>query len=137
MFGPEPSPDEIKALVAFLETVDYPPNPSVDSSGQWSEAAQRGQAIFQGKARCARCHRGEYYTSQHNYDVNLESDGSPYPLWNPPSLRGLFDRGPYLHDGRAKTLDDLLLNHHGPEKLGGQPLTAEERQALIEFLKSL
>jgi hypothetical protein len=67
----------------------------------------------------------------------LEPDGSPYRLWNPPSLLGLWDRGPYLHDGRAATLDDLLRQHHVPEKLGGQELSPTERADLIDFLKSL
>lgn len=137
MFGPEPSAEETKALVAFLETLDPPPNPHVGPNGPFSEAAAQGQALFQGKAKCARCHHGDQYTSENNYDVKLEPDGSPYRLWNPPSLRGLFDRGPYLHDGRAKTLDALLQDFHGPEKLGAQPLTKHERHALVEFLKSL
>jgi cytochrome c peroxidase len=137
MFGPEPSAEETKALVAFLETLDHPPNPHAGPNGELSKTAVQGRALFHGKASCARCHHGDEYTSESNYDVKLEPDGSPYRLWNPPSLRGLFDRGPYLHDGRAKTLDAVLQNFHAPEKLGAEPLTAQERQALIEFLKSL
>jgi cytochrome c peroxidase len=105
--------------------------------GSRSPAARRGETLFHGKAHCAVCHKGEFYTSERNYDVKLEPDGSPYPLWNPPTLRGLFDRGPFLHDGRAKTLDELLTRHHTPEMLGGQELTPAERGELIEFLKSL
>jgi cytochrome c peroxidase len=137
MFGPEPTPDETAALLTFLETLDHPPNPNLRPNGEMSARAAQGRTLFHGKARCARCHHGDDYTSESNYDVQIEPDGSPYRLWNPPSLRGLFDRGPFLHDGRAKTLDDVLQKFHGPEKLGAQPLTAEERQALIEFLKSL
>ncbi len=120
-------------MLAYLATLDQPPNPRTGAR----EAVQRGQALFQGKAQCVRCHHGEHYTSERNYDVKLESDGSPYPLWNPPSLRGLFDRSPYLHDGRAKTLDELLEKHHAPEILGGQALSPSERKDLIEFLLSL
>jgi hypothetical protein len=69
--------------------------------------------------------------------VGLEPDGSPYKLWNPPSLRGLWDRGPYLHDGRAATLSVLLEKHHPPERLGGEELNKEEQADLIEFLRSL
>jgi DNA-binding beta-propeller fold protein YncE len=137
MFGPRPSADEVKAVLAYLETLDHPPNPHVGRDGSLGESARRGQALFQGKAKCARCHKGEQYTSESNYDVKLEPDGSPYKLWNPPSLRGVWDRGPYLHDGRARTLDDLLHKHHTPEMLGGEALTLEERQDLIEFLRSL
>jgi len=69
--------------------------------------------------------------------VKLDADGSPFEGWNPPSLRGVYDRGPFLHEGRAETLDEVLRMYHAPEKLGGQALTAEERHDLIEFLKTL
>jgi YVTN family beta-propeller protein len=137
LFGKPPSSDDVKAVLAFLETLDDPPSPYVMSTGSLTESAQRGKELFRGKARCARCHQGEYYTSAKNYDVGLESDGSPFDHWNPPSLRGLWDRGPYLHDGRSSTLEELLRADHSPEKLGGQALTPEERRDLIEFLKSL
>lgn len=132
MFGPEPMAEEIEAMVAFLASLDYPPNPN-----EPSEASKRGEALFRGKAKCARCHKGEHYTSEGVYDVGLEPDGSPYRSWNPPSLRGVWDRGPFLHDGRAPTLDAVLRKHHAPEKLGGEALTNEERADLIAFLRSL
>jgi cytochrome c peroxidase len=136
MFGPKPSDDEIKAVVAYLATLDQPPNPHLPA-GKRSDAAERGRILFEGKANCNHCHKGEYYTSDRNYDVKLEPDGSPYTLWNPPSLRGVWDRGPFLHDGRAKTLDELLQKPHAPEKLGGKELTPEERRDLVDFLLSL
>jgi cytochrome c peroxidase len=136
MFGAKPSANEVKAVVAFLDTLDHPPNPH-RLDGKLSAAAQRGEKLFAGKARCIRCHDGPDYTSKHNYDVKLEPDGSPYDTWNPPSLRGVWERGPYLHDGRAKTLDDLLRTHHAPEKLGGEKLTDTERADLLAFLLSL
>jgi YVTN family beta-propeller protein len=135
MFGPEPAADDVRALVAYLGTLEHPPNPH--RAAPLNPSAERGKAIFHGKARCARCHQGENYTSKSNYDVHLEPDGSPYPHWNPPSLLGLWDRGPFLHDGRASNLEELLDKHHGSEKLEGQPLTPNERQDLLEFLKSL
>jgi cytochrome c peroxidase len=139
MFGPRPTRQETRALVAFLETLRHPPHPHPHRrhGAPLSPAAERGRALFAGAARCARCHKGENYTSESNYDVKLEADGSPYRLWNPPSLLGLYDRGPYLHDGRARTLEDLLRRHHTPEMLGGRKLTAGERGDLIEFLLSL
>jgi len=42
-----------------------------------------------------------------------------------------------LHDGRALSLEDLLEEHHTPQKLGGEALTPAERKDLIAFLKSL
>jgi cytochrome c peroxidase len=131
LHGPTPSNAEVAAVVAYLETLRHPPPPTGDP-----EAVRRGEALFRGKARCARCHQGDNYTSPRVYDVGLEPDGSPYAKWNPPSLLGLADRGPYLHDGRAQTLEDVIANHHGPEKLEGVGLTAAERADLVAFLRT-
>lgn len=132
-FGPQPTAEDVKAVVAFLQTLEHPPT----LRGPRSAAAERGHTLFQGKARCVRCHQGEHFTSAGNYDVKLGSDGSPFDLFNPPSLRGVTDRGPYLHDGRAATLEELLRADHAPEKFGGAVLTPAERADVIEFLKSL
>jgi cytochrome c peroxidase len=137
MFGLQPTRDEVRAVVAFLGTLDHPPNPHRTADNQLSPSAKRGQALFDGAAKCAHCHAGPEYTSEHTYDVKLEADDSPYPRWNPPSLRGVWQRGPYLHDGRAATLEELLQGPHAPEKLGGKALTPAQRQDLISFLESL
>ncbi len=137
MFGPKPSGDEVRAVVAFLKTLEHPPNPHRAADNELSASAKRGQDLFTGAAKCSRCHAPPEYTSPNTYDVQLEDDGSPYRRWNPPSLRGLWLRGPYLHDGRAATLDELLQGPHAPEKLGGIALTNEQRRDLIAFLESL
>jgi cytochrome c peroxidase len=136
MFGPKPTPEEVKAFYAYLETLEHPPAPTPSNDSHRS-AIERGRALFAGKANCNHCHLGEEYTSELNRKVGVETDYSPFDLWNPPSLRGLRDRGPYMHDGRAANLDALLRVHHAPEKLGGKELTPEERKDLIEFLLSL
>jgi DNA-binding beta-propeller fold protein YncE len=132
MFGPRPTAEETRAVVAYLATLDHPPR-----QPDTGEVVRRGAALFRGKAHCARCHRGDDYTSEGTYDVKLDPDGSPYREWNPPTLRGLIDRGPYLHDGRARTLEELLQTHHVAEKLGGEELTPAERDDLVQFLRSL
>jgi cytochrome c peroxidase len=137
MFGPKPSAEEVRAVVAFLGTLEHPPNPHRLADNELSVAAKRGRTLFTGVARCNRCHAPPEYTASSTYDVQLEDDGSPYHRWNPPSLRGLWQRGPYLHDGRAATLAEMLQGPHAPEKLGGHALTAEQRRDLIAFLESL
>jgi DNA-binding beta-propeller fold protein YncE len=136
MFGPKPTADEVRAVVAYLGTLEQPPNP-FRPGGKRSAAAERGRKLFEGKARCSRCHEPPDYTTPRSYDVKLEEDDSPYPRWNPPALVGLWERGPYLHDGRVGTLDELLQGFHAPEKLGGKALNEAERADLIAFLKSL
>jgi cytochrome c peroxidase len=134
MFGKQqPTKDEVQALSAFLATLDHPPNPRKGAA-----AVNNGRDLFLGKAGCVRCHGGEEYATPRNYALRQSvDDNSGYELWNPPSLRGVVDRGPFLHNGRAETLDELLRVHHVPEKLGGEALTPDERTDLIAFLRSL
>lgn len=132
MYGPPPSKHDVKAVVAFLETLEHPPLPKANDP-----AIARGAALFTDKARCARCHRAPLYTSPDVYDVKLDAAGSSYQGFNPPSLLGLSDRGPFLHDGRAKTLDEVLRTWHTPRHIGGAVLTDEEERDLLTFLRSL
>lgn len=132
MYGPPGSKEDVKAVVAFLETLEHPPLPKKNDP-----AIARGAAIFNEKARCARCHRPPLYTAPDAYDVKLDSGGSPYEGFNPPSLNGLSERGPFMHDGRAKTLEDVLRTWHTPRHLGGPTLTDDEERDLLAFLRSL
>jgi CxxC motif-containing protein (DUF1111 family) len=60
--------------------------------------------------------------------------------WRTPPLWGVRDSAPYLHDGRAETLEDAIA-HHGGEAQRSQTkfaaLKFEERQQLVAFLKTL
>ena len=53
------------------------------------------------------------------------------------SVRGLGQRIFFLHDGRARSVDEVLREWHKPEELNGAALTDDEREALIAYLKSL
>ena len=60
--------------------------------------------------------------------------------WRTPPLWGVRDSGPYLHDGRAKTLQEAILAHAGESILSTEKfsaLPAEDQDALIAFLNTL
>ena len=139
MQGPEPSPEDVAAIVAFLKTLDYPPNPYRAEDGGFTEAARRGEAVFRSKkAACASCHSGPEFTDGEIHEVGLGERGDRYDGHNPPSLRGVYDKDPYLHDGRAATLREALTNGHSPEEvmgLGG--LDESELEDLIAYLREL
>ncbi len=142
MYGPPGAKEDVRAVVAFLETLEHPPLPTRDVPKRdvpkrADRAIARGAALFSEKARCARCHRPPFYTVPGAYDVKLDSGGSPHDGFNPPSLNGLSDRGPYLHDGRAKTLEEVLRTWHTPRHVGGAALTEDEERDLLAFLRSL
>lgn len=138
MQGPEPTAEDVKAIVAYLETLDFPRNPYVGKDGSLSESAERGRAVFQSsKAACATCHKGDELTDGQIHQVGLGEPGDIYKGHNPPSLRGLYDKDPYLHDGRAADLREALTQWHVPEELGGGELSDAELADLIAYLKTL
>ena len=60
--------------------------------------------------------------------------------WRTPPLWGLRDSAPYLHDGRANTIEDAIKLHDGEGALAARAferLTPRERMQLDMFLKSL
>jgi YVTN family beta-propeller protein len=139
MLGPPPTDAEVKALIAFLETLEPPTNPYRTADGGLTESAKRGEAIFNDrKAACSRCHPAPYYTDGKVHDVGTGERGDVYKGYNPPSLVGLYDRPVFLHDGRSKTLEQLLTGPHDPDLLNSRgPLTKDELKDLIAYLKSL
>jgi YVTN family beta-propeller protein len=139
MQGPKPKPEDIQALVAFLDTLDYPKSPYREADGGLSAAAERGQTIFRSeKAGCSTCHGGPEFTDGKIHIAGLEERDDAYRGYNPPSLRGLYDKDPYLHDGRAKTLREALSGPHNCQKVTGiGELAEQELTDLIAYLKSL
>jgi YVTN family beta-propeller protein len=138
MQGKKPTKDEVEALVAYLNTLEFPRNPNRTPDGGLTPPAQRGEAVFRSKkANCASCHSGPEFTDGKLHDIGMNERGDVYKGHNPPSLRGLFDKDPYLHDGRARTLRDALTGDHAPENLGGDSLSESELEDLLAYLKSL
>ncbi len=131
MLGPSPTADEAKALTAFLDTLDNPPSSYVGE-------IDRGKSVFHSAAAgCANCHSGDRFTDGEIHDVQLGSPSDVYQGFNTPSLVGVGRRVRWLHDGRAKSLEDLLTGPHSPERVSGGKITDDERRALVDYLKTL
>jgi YVTN family beta-propeller protein len=126
-------PDEVEHLAAYMESL--PPVISLASARQDRNDTQiaQGQTLFESKG-CAECHMAPLYTSQDVYDVGI-IDEKKQRLFNPPSLRGVSQRGPELfHDNRAEGLRGVLVDqkHQLPT-----PLSESELADLMAFLNSL
>jgi len=128
MQGRKLSPEQITDLVSFLRTLSPPPPVNVADD----DARTRGRAVFE-QRRCMRCHQPPAYTSSEIVDVGL-TDESGRSAFNPPSLVGVGQRRTFLHDGRAKSLEEVIrdLQHQIDN-----PIADAELADLIAFLRSL
>ncbi len=138
MQGPMPTDDEARAVVAYMETLEYPRNPYRPADGSKTPEVERGEAVFKSaKAACNTCHGGPELTDGKIHSVGLDERGDVYEGYNPPSLRGVYDKYPYLHDARSPTLRDALSGPHSSEITAGGALTEQELSDLIAYLKTL
>jgi YVTN family beta-propeller protein len=129
----EPVPlEQVKAISAYLETLEIPPPVAVLRGTIDQAAVERGRAVF-AKHDCASCHAAPTYTTPPAYDVGL-ADSLGNKEFNPPSLRGLSHRGPFFHDNRAETVEDIFFKHGHPNSAA---YSAEEVRDLAAFLLSL
>ena len=128
-------------LAAYLRVLTLGPNPNLGPDGGLKQAAQRGQAhFFSQTTNCAACHVPPLYTDLQKHDVGtatspLEVKGSEFDT---PSLGGIYQTSPYLHDGTAETLLDVLTTSNPEDRHGvTSHLTADQAQDLRRFLLSL
>lgn len=137
MQGKRATDDDVQAIIAYLESLRTPPNPFVMPETQ--EAVARGAQIFKSEAAgCANCHHGPRYSDGGVHDVGLGNKNDRYQGYNTPSLTDTYRKVRWLHDGRAKSLEDLLSGPHSPEKVSQErPLTPEEIADLVTYLRTL
>ena len=130
MQGSNPSSEQVQDLTAYLKTL--PPLSPTSRRGADDEKVRRGREVF-AKQSCSRCHTPPLYTSASVYDVGLK-DEAGQDTFNPPSLRGVSQGGPYFHDGRAATLADVFARQRHQIK---SELTKRELEDLLSFLRTL
>ncbi|HPD48306.1 MAG TPA: hypothetical protein P5279_16590 [Anaerohalosphaeraceae bacterium] len=128
--------EEAVAMDKYLQALKPVPSPYL-VNGKLSEAAKRGEKVFK-DAGCAHCHPAPLYTNMQKYDVALGRYREVGMQFDTPTLLELWRTGPYLHDGRAPTLRDVLTEHNVDDKHGQtSKLSEKELSDLMEFLLSL
>ena len=137
--------DQVTAKLAALQYYQLSIPAPVPPAGSFDPAAaQRGKALFDGKATCATCHVPPLF-SEPGWPMHTASEigiddfqagRSPDDRYRTTPLRGLFARskGGFYHDGRFATLDEVVAHYNGAKRLN---LSAQEQHDLVEYLKSL
>jgi YVTN family beta-propeller protein len=118
---------ELEALAAFVSSLaETPQSPHRTADGGLTPAGQSGKQLF-AELGCNGCHGGPDFTDSKLglfHDVGTLGPGSGQRLGLPltgidtPSLKGLWLTPPYLHDGSAATLTDVLVARNGAGKHG-------------------
>lgn len=141
---------ELDALVAYIVTgIKNPPNLRYNPDGVLTEAQQRGKEIFyrdvtnDGRVipennRCYTCHPPPYFTNLQLTDVGTLSETDDPMPFDVPQLNNVYDSPPYLHDGRAATLEELWTKYNNEDKHGvANDMTKGQLNDLVEYLKSI
>ena len=166
----EPELDALAAYANYAIPTPIPPSTDEAHALQGAALASlrsQGEMVFQ-QVGCGACHSGPAKTDSGSGNPSLDLAGSvllhdvgtcvtqgPWPdvahddiaggpraacAFDTPALRGLVDSAPYLHDGSAATLEDVLPSMLRAAVAPGATvptLSASDQQALVEYLRSL
>jgi YVTN family beta-propeller protein len=132
-------PEVADALDAYLKSLRPVPSPHL-LKGRLSAAAQRGEQVFHSAAAgCAACHPGPLYTDLKSYAVGTHGRfDKPADRFDTPTLVELWRTAPYLHDGSAATLREVLTTANPGDQHGRtSQLTPQQLDDLCAYLLSL
>lgn len=118
-----------------------PPPASIylNQDGTRTADQQAGKALFEGMANCTQCHAGPTFIpppgSPRTIAAGIGTGLAPIDV---RSLRGAWATAPYLHDGSATTLMDVLtINPSDAHWQAAAPLTDNQRRQRVEYEKTL
>jgi cytochrome c peroxidase len=108
--------NDLDALAAYVASLSrFPDSPHRGADGWLTQAGVRGREVFLTRG-CADCHAGPRFTDTQRHDVGTTQPSSGMGIGAPlsgvgfetPTLQGIWDTAPYLHNGSAATLDEVL-----------------------------
>ena len=141
---------DLDAITAYImRGIKQPPNLLFNPDGELTASQQRGKEIFERETdnfgdhipesnRCITCHPSPLFTNRQLSDVSTLAETDDPMRFDTPHLTNLFTSAPYLHDGRAKTLEEIWTIYGEDDKHGRvNDLTKAELNDLINYLKSI
>ncbi|HKY35071.1 MAG TPA: hypothetical protein VJN18_03960 [Polyangiaceae bacterium] len=138
---------ELDQLAAFLTSLDtYHASPYRNLDGTLTPDGVAGRAIFK-RLGCGFCHTGPDATDSSRgklHDVGTLRDtsgkrgGEPLFGIDTPTLNGVWETPPYLHDGSAPTLRDVLTTANPDDRHAfTSALTEQELDQLVSYVQQL
>ena len=124
-----------QAIDAYLKSLKPVASPYL-VDGKLSKAARNGQQLFS-KAGCAFCHSQPLYTNMNKYDIGTSTEQDDNKEFDTPTLIEVWRTAPYLHDGRAVTIQEVLTKFNKDDRHGcTSELTDKETEELTSFVLS-
>jgi len=134
LFAVRPDEDAL-AIDEYLKSLKPLLSPYL-VKGRLSKSAKRGRKIFE-KAGCASCHKGPLSTDLQKYNVGIGEGRDKDREFDTPTLVEIWRTAPYLYDGRAATIEEVLTKYNPGDKHGvTSNLTRNEISDLAEFVLS-
>jgi cytochrome c peroxidase len=138
---------DLDALAAYVASLTRAPaSPYRNQDGSLTADGLAGRQIFQ-RLGCGSCHGGPDFTDSASgalHDVGTLKPSSGQRLGQPltgldtPTLKGVWQTGPYLHDGSASTFLAVLTTANPDGRHGNTAsLTDAERQQLVSYLRQI
>ena len=140
---------ELADLVRYIKSIPLRPNRYRLPNGELTATQERGKAVFERDKRkngtpipdelqCLACHSGKYYTNQQLADIGSGKPTDRSPKIDVPQLTNVALTAPYLHDGSARTLEEIWTVFNPKDTHGvTNDLAKDELNDLIEYLKTL
>jgi len=136
----EPKPQDLQAVNAYLKSLQPVVSPFRKEDGTRTDAALRGEKIFNTpQVGCFQCHPSPLFTDLHMYNIGSSvSFDRGATRFDTTSLLELWRTPPYLHDGGANTLREVLVERNRGDKHGEtSKLTPAQIDDLVAYLLSL
>ncbi|UCG58308.1 MAG: c-type cytochrome [Phycisphaerales bacterium] len=128
--------EDAAAIDEYLKKLRPVPSPYL-VKGKLSARARRGGKLFE-SAGCASCHTPGLYTDMKKHDLGTAKGLDKGKAFDTPTLIEVWRTAPYLYDGRAKTMVDVLKKHNPADKHGRtSEMTDRQIKDLVEFVLSL
>lgn len=138
---------DLDALAAYVASLnEFPASPHRNADGSLTTNALAGRTLFN-QLQCFTCHGGTHFTDSplggsHNVGTLKSSSGQrlsgPLTGIDTPTLRGVWATAPYLHDGSAPTLRDVLVTANPTNAHGAtSTLTPTELDQLVAYLQQI
>ncbi len=132
-----PSADQLADVRAYLDAKEVERSP-YRKGNRMSASARAGKKLFEGDAQCAKCHPGPLFTDLKSYDVGTRHTVDKTGTFDTPTVLGMWNTAPYLHDGTAPTLMDVLTTFNPDDKHGvTSNLSEEQLQQLVDYMLEL